>query len=184
MKPKGKRGQTLIYGLMAGLIAAFIVSFFSNAIAKKDFGEIGDSSLKLIDASKEAEKSLFYLDQSAKYSAYQTAYDLAQKGGFFKESECGDYFGFTLWQTLDENKKLKQCFPAQEEISGNFKSIFNANLNNYVQIFNQNSDAKIPLDNYNQIKLANKLDITGLANENIIIEIGKPGGITRFRRNI
>ena len=54
---KKKRGQVLLYGAIAGLIAAIIVSVFSSA-SNKGFEVIGVSSLALIKVSKEAEKVL------------------------------------------------------------------------------------------------------------------------------
>ena len=43
---------------------------------------IGWRQAIIVKTYQEGEKALFYTDQSAKYSAYQTIYELGQKGGY------------------------------------------------------------------------------------------------------
>lgn len=167
---KNKKSLLLMYGLMAGLLGAVIFTAIYSG-TKQEFNVIGDSSLILIGVSKEAEKSLFYLDQSSKYSAQQTIYDLAKSGGFAEESECGNNFGFALWQATDEQGNLVQCYPVQADINDTFEELFLSNLNEYLENYNEISDIKIPTDNYENVELKDKLEIIAIANENIEIPI-------------
>lgn len=160
---KNKKSQLLLYGVLAGLLGAVIVSIIYTS--SKDFNVIGTSSLALIGISKEAESALFYIDQSAKYSAYQSIYELGKNGGAY-EKKCGDYFGYDLWST--QNKKIDECFPDYQE---NFKSFFNKNLNQYASNY---PEVYIPADNY-EIQLKNKFEIIGLAKSNLEIPIGDIG---------
>jgi len=167
---KNKKSQLLMYSLIVGLVGAIIFSIIYSG-TKSTFNVIGDTSLSLIGVSQEAEKSLFYLDQSSKYSAQQAAYDLAQKGGFIEENGCGDNFGFAIWQAIDEEDNLVRCFPDQEKINDSYKILFLTNLNEHLENYNEISDINVPLDNYEEIELRNKLEIIGIAKENIEIPI-------------
>ena len=84
-----------------------------------------------------SQKDLFFIDQSAQYSAYQSIHDLAENGGFsLLGSQCGDYLGYALWNT-----PTLQCFPDYET---NFKAFLNANLNQYFTDYS----AVLPQNNY------------------------------------
>tara|TARA_Y100000310_G_scaffold67689_1_gene63046 strand:- start:2490 stop:3044 length:555 start_codon:yes stop_codon:yes gene_type:complete len=158
-----KKSQVLVYGLIAAVIAIIIFSYIGDVQPKKDFSIIGDSSLILLEISKEAEKTLFYIDQSAKYSTHQTIYDLAQNGGFADEKECGAYLGYSLWSS--DSKVITECNPDFKE---NFKTTFKKNLNEFFPNYPQEN---IPINNYN-LQLKDKLSVIGLATENIKIPIG------------
>lgn len=119
---KGKKGQVLLYGLMAGIIAGLVICFIYSVAIKKDFPMIDDASLSLIDSSIEAEKALLYLDQSAKYTTGKTIYDLAKKGGC-RYSVGDKYFGYNLWIPYG-------CYPDASSSKNSFRGIFRASLNN------------------------------------------------------
>jgi len=137
-----KKGQVLLYGLITGLIAAIIISYVSGVQTKRDFPVIGQSSLKIIEASKEAEKVLFYIDQSAKYSAQQAIYDLAQKGGC-KNSER--YFGYSIWR-INGNDPESICPQSRETINQNFMDLSSKNLNDFLQSY---EPITLSLNNFN-----------------------------------
>ncbi len=140
IKIKGKKGQLLLYGLIAGLIAAIVISFINNVVDKKQFPVIGDSSLSLMDLSIKAEKALLYIDQSSKYSAYQGIYDLAKNGG----CRNGDmYSEYRLW-TVDSPKQ-GICFPSSEDSKKGFSDFFSYILNNYLSKY---KNPALPLNNY------------------------------------
>jgi len=137
---KGKKGQLLFYGLIVGLIAAIIIGFISSAKEKEEFPVIGKSSLRLIDASIKAEKALIYIDQSAKYPAYQIIYDLAKVAG------CDDgnkYSGYTLWDVDDPAQT--PCIPSAELSKNIFLNLLPDKVDEYLSRY---TDADLPLNNY------------------------------------
>lgn len=169
IKLKSRKSQ-VFYGIVAGIIGAIIVSVIGTSTLKKDFDVIGKSSLQLLETSKEAEKALFYIDQSAENSAYSAIYQLGKQGGFSKNNDCSSYYGYELWQALDSKKNLIQCFPENPKLEESFKSIFSEHLNLYLKNFNIISPYPIPLDNYD-IQLQGNLEITGLAKTNLELPI-------------
>ncbi|MBL7054763.1 hypothetical protein ISS05_03315 [Candidatus Woesearchaeota archaeon] len=160
-----KTGQVLMYGLIFGLFGSLITYLAISYTSGREFSQIGQEALYLIKASNKAEQALFYIDQSAKYSVQQTIYDLAQKGGF-ESPKCGDYFGYSLWNT--KTKKIDECSPDYKE---NFKSAFSGNLDEYLP---NHPEVYIPLNNYN-LQLKNQLEIIGYAISDLEIPIGELG---------
>lgn len=176
---KGKKGQVLLYGVFAGLIAAVLVSIFSNA-SGKNFDVIGTSSLILLETANNAEKTLFYIDQSAKYSLQQSVYDLAQNGGVAEvetsdfgasaDYECGKFNDAYVWYELinsGQDYAKKACFD-ENSANKNLKYLFNKNLNQYLQ----NHPSSILVDNYDY-ELKGSLEITGKAQKPLIFRISK-----------
>ena len=160
---KGKKGLLLIYGVIIALIAAVVYSFVDSAVTKGKFPVIGDSSLSLIYSSLEAEKALFYIDQSAQYSAYQSIYDLAEKGGCYNGEV---YLGYTLWDVDAPNFAASQCYPNAEASKNDFLNIFSDNLNTHLSKY---EPAELPLNNYD-IDFENN-DLKALAKESLKIPI-------------
>ncbi len=187
---RNKKSQTLLYGLLAGLLGAIIVSVISDST--KDFDMIGQSSLALISVSKQAEKVLFYIDQSAKYALQQAVYDLAQKGGAsdvydsedidssgvdiaenneVEIKDCWKFNNANIWyeikKTPSGNYEANSCF--DENFAGvNLEYIFNKHLNQYLIKYPGN----ILTDNYNY-QIQNNLEILGLAIEPLKFDILK-----------
>ena len=140
IKIKAKKGQLLLYGLIAGLIAAIVLSFINNVVDKKEFPVIGDSSLSLMDSSIEAEKALFYIDQSTKYSSHQGIYDLAKSGG----CSSGNIYGtYRLWAV--DSPKPGICFPSAEDSKNGFFDFLSNVFNNYLSSYKA---LNLPLNNY------------------------------------
>ena len=139
-KIKGKKGQLLLYGLIAGLIAAIVISFINNVMDKKDFPVVGDSSLSLMDSSIETEKALFYIDQSAKYSSHQGIYDLAKNGGCSGGNIYGQY---RLWSVGGPKSGI--CFPSTQDSKNGFFDFFSNAFNNYLPSYKA---FNLPLKNY------------------------------------
>jgi len=158
---KSKKSQ--FFMILVVIIAVIVLTSALLIInLKRPYGQtIGWRQATIFKAYQEAEKAFFYIDQSAKYSAQQTVYELAQRGGH-EDTKCDDYFGYSLWN--NETKKIDECFPDYQE---SFKSIFNENLNKYLMIY---SDVILPRDNY-QWSLKNKLDIMGRAELELTIPI-------------
>ncbi|MBI3035522.1 hypothetical protein HYY71_04310 [Candidatus Woesearchaeota archaeon] len=137
----GKKGQVLLYGVLAGLLAAMIIPAISQAGNKKSFNVIGEYSMLFLKQSKEAEKSLFYIDQSAKYALQQAVYELAQNGisvsDFelneisinqpFERNRCGKFKETYAWYELKKDDKgnyfKSSCFE-DSALTTNLKFIF------------------------------------------------------------
>ncbi|MBI4453247.1 hypothetical protein HY636_01245, partial [Candidatus Woesearchaeota archaeon] len=82
---------------------------------------IGERQFSLIRTYQEAEKALFYIDQSAKYSLQQAVYELGKDGGlsevpasevlisreevYFPSAvrKCSKFYGYSLWREKDAN---------------------------------------------------------------------------------
>jgi hypothetical protein len=165
---KSKKGAFPLT-IMLVVMLAFILLYAWVMLASKYNAfdkKIGEKQYQLINTYQKAEKALFYIDQSAKYAAYQTIYDLGQKGGY-ERSDCGVYFGYNLWINLDDEKILKECYPKKENLEKKFIEMFNNNLNGYSSTY---TDLKISINNYN-FSLKNKLDIVGLAISDLVVPI-------------
>ncbi|MFW9876293.1 MAG: C40 family peptidase [Candidatus Thorarchaeota archaeon] len=135
---------------------------------------LGEFQFNLIKNFQKAEKALFYIDQSVKYAAYQTIYDLGQKGGY-EEPDCGDYYGYAYWINFDEENNIKRCYPEKgdiEKVKESFKSIFNENFNTYLIKY---PDVKIQKNNYDlSLKKEDiKLEIIGKAITKLVFNIVK-----------
>lgn len=182
-----KKAQVVMYGLLAGLVAAIIVSTISGIMNKKDFSIIGSSSLTFLGASFEAEKALFYIDQSAEYALRQSIYELAQSGGLpkveasieldsssfeledFKNSQtgCMAYYGYQIWHDKSDST-LKDCI-SDEKIRLGLEYLFNKNLNPYLLNYRP---ANILGDNY-IYEIRGNLEIIGKATHELKLDILK-----------
>ena len=168
---KSKKGA-LPFAITLVIMMVFVLIYAWLMLASKYDAfdkKIGEKQYDLINTYQSAEKTLFYIDQSSKYSAYQSIYDLGQKGGY-ENSDCGNYLGYNLWINFDEEENLIECYPKKEAIEENFKSIFNTNLNFYLIKY---PDVEIPEDNYDILLKTenNKLEILGKAKEKLFFEI-------------
>ena len=156
--------------VIIGLIA-LTTAFFALAKKQDPFKAepIGKKQYEIILAYQEGEKALFYIDQSAKYSALQAYFDLAENGGNHLAAKCGDYLGYALWNSKD--KKIDDCFPDYKK---NFELFFEDNLNEYLISY---PSADIPTYNYIFQVAENGpvIEIIGAALESISIDILKEG---------
>lgn len=180
---KNKKGMGLEWYFL--IVAFFIgtMAYFMGYIGPhKVIGNyIGQYQFEIIKASNKAEKSLFYIDQSAKYSLQQAIYDLAQNGGFseidsYEEIDtsgitdetteqskkgCGKFSGANVWYEIkkDSTGEYTQipCFD-EKFLTTNLEYRFNKNLNKYLS----NYPSNILTDNYNY-EIRNSLEILGKA---------------------
>jgi len=181
---KGKKGQLLIYGLIAGLIVAVVLAYVSSAADKREFPVIGESSLRLIDLSIEAEKALLHIDQSAKYSAYQAIYDNAKQGGCDTSGEIGGnvYSGYSLWNIENQDENPSTCDPSSDILKDNFMKDFKASLSLYLP------KEKIELSPDNYILNIEDNDLKGDAIRKLVVrkeiplQLGEPdvNGIYKY----
>jgi hypothetical protein len=132
-------------GIIVPLMAIFaLVLFVSAAVmfyGSKNITEekvIGKIQLELIKLYQEGERILFYIDESAKNTEYNSLVDLGKNAGYYK-TDCEKINGYYLW---DNN-----CKPNYKE---NFNNYFKDNLNFYLSKYPDkelNIDYNIKLDN-------------------------------------
>jgi len=122
---RSKKGFAFI-ALMVVATIVLLLSVITVVLMKENkfnFKKIGDLQLNAIQSYQNAEKTLFIIDQAAKYSAYATIHELAEGGGRYRvQSGCGDYLGYSI--LYDTGKK---CYP--ENINEEFLLTYNKNLN-------------------------------------------------------
>lgn len=170
---KSKKGLTILFGVIAGIIAAIVVSLLVNIKDTKQFSTIGEKSFTLLKYSKDAEKALFYIDQSSKYALQQAVYDLAKNGGISEsknEKTCGKFYGYSLWYSLEKdetnNSLMKSCFDPNQ-INDNLKYYFDKNLNIYLASY----PSKISSGYTYQVKEG--IEITGEPTKQLKFDIKK-----------
>lgn len=107
-----------------------LVSMIIVVISKQnkfDDKSIGEIQIETIKTYQNAEKTLFLIDQAAKYSAYKSIYELAENGGrHFLDSDCGDYLDYSIWYNRD-----KECYP--KNLGQDFKLIYTKNIDKLLQ---------------------------------------------------
>ena len=162
-----KKSTVLVYPVLFGFLIAVSIYFLLSLTGHFTIKEyVGKNSVGIIGASTNAENILFYIDQSAKYSALASIIELAENGGSFYDSKCEQYLGYTIWSTKD--KKIDECFP---DYKSNFKLIMDNNVNSYLKNY-ESSD--LPLPNYDYlVEESNRLEIIGIASNNIEVDIAK-----------
>lgn len=118
---QNKKGTVILLIVVFGFIIALASFLIWYNKYKPETGEIvyhiGEKQLAVLRAYQEGEKAMFYVDEAAKHSASQAAYDLALGGGFSEEPECGSYLGSFKW-----SGETGYCYPA--ELKKEFKERF------------------------------------------------------------
>jgi hypothetical protein len=110
---KSKRGFAYT-AFMVVAVLVLLISVITVVLMKENkfnFKRAGDLQLNTIETYQNAEKTLFLIDQAAKYTAYESVHELADNGGLYDTaSECGDYLGYSIWYDRDE-----ECYPKNPE---------------------------------------------------------------------
>ena len=135
---KNKKSKIFNVALLVGTIivtAALLMTINTKLGKSKDF-IIGSTQGEILKTYQLSQKILLYTDQSAKYSAYQSIYELAKKGGC---NESDDYLGYSIWG-FDVNSK---CSPDKEFAKKKFIPMFSDSLNNFLLKY---ESIKIPLN--------------------------------------
>jgi D-alanyl-D-alanine dipeptidase len=140
--------------LLASMMTVVIMK--QNKFENKKIGEI---QLQTINSYKNAEKTLFLIDQAGKYSIYKTIFELAENGGKYSVSEgCGDYLGYPIFYDRDT-----PCYPTDVE-------------NDFILTYNENLDSMLagitaPGSFSYQIMDTNPLNIVGASREMLEFQI-------------
>ena len=182
MQISNKKGIGLEwYFLYLALFLGFVAFFISYSGPHKIIQNyIGQYQFSVLSVANRAEKSLFYIDQSAKYSMQQAVYDLARNGGIseievsdteiFAKYGCERFNDAFVWYQLkktDSGYSKDYCFD-EKTVNDNLIYSFNKNLNQYFV----NYPGSIPTDNYNY-ELKNSLEIIGAAIHSLKFDILK-----------
>ena len=178
---KGQGGLELYLLLLAIFLSIiyFLGAYFGENKVLQNY--IGQYQFYMIKSSQEAEKSLFYIDQSAKYSMQQAIYDISRSGGISEientgtdeassDYKCGKFKDSYVWYEIKKKDKLydvQDCFD-EDSVGSNLIYVFDQNLNKYIS----SAPIEIPVDNYNY-DLKDNSEITGTANDPITFSILK-----------
>lgn len=176
---KKKKSSLFFMPLIVIILIIVLVNLYIVLLEKGSFTKpIGSRQFDLFKVYSKAESSLFYTDQSAKYSLQQSIYELAQNGGiseydindFFIEHECGKFSDAYVWYKLDKDANgisKEECFDESSAIS-NLEYYFNKNLNHYLENYPHN----LLVNNYNY-DIEDGLEIVGKARGPLIFYILK-----------
>ena len=140
---KNKKAKYFILMVVLGMLigeVAMLISIIETGSKLKSAGTIGLKQTLLFSSYQEAEKTLFYVDMSARWAAEEAFSKVALRGGFPDETACSSYLGFAVWDFEDPN-----CIPAGTIREMAFSDSMNEILDWY---FNKAPELLIPLDNY------------------------------------
>ena len=192
---KSKKGAILFSIILVVFLVAILLFAWSLLSSKYSIFDknIGQRQYELINTYQKAEKTLFYTDQSAKYSLQHSLYELAQNGGapqieisseidstsfeladFDKptDKDCKSFYGYSIWYELkkDESGNIIQneC-TSQVKIKSNLEYLFDKNLNQYLVNY---PEANILTNNY-VYETNGNLEITGRAMYELKFDILK-----------
>ena len=158
-----KKTTLFVYPALLGFIIVLAFYFiWSNAYKPEERTDfIGEAQTSIIETAQDAEKALFYVDESAKYAQYLALEILWSKGGFKDVASCGEYNNFVIWK---DHTKEEECFP--DGLSTSFIEFFKQELDGFLVKY---TETAIPLNNYDVYLEENK--IIGIAKERLELDI-------------
>lgn len=135
---------SLVLITFGSLIALFMVI---NNLEKQiaPVNGIGGVALEIAGGNLEAQRVLFYVDESAKISAGQAFVNLSKNAGLASKNDCGVIFDggneFVVWKS-----EGKSCFDV--DFYGVFQKFFNERMNVFLNLLKPVSDVGFVFDNY------------------------------------
>ncbi len=162
-----KKGYVFVPFIVIGTF--FVLTFALLVLSKKyevrdsegNQRFVGEKQSQIFLAYQKGENALFYISQSARYSAQSTITKLAAN-----ESGCDTIFGYGVWVT-----KTANCIPNKISAENKFKEEFKDRLASFTSKY---SDAAIPtFDNYDISSQNDKLKIIGDSSSDLIISTSK-----------
>ena len=127
---KNKRGAPVPMVIVVLVAFVTLTALWSILLGKLLTNkELGSKQFMLFETYQKGEQTMFFVEQSGKYAAYQSIYELAKNGSYEQEPDCGVYNGYVLW-----NNEGKECFPTIESINETFESVFNQRVGEYLAI--------------------------------------------------
>jgi hypothetical protein len=86
--------------------------------------EIGEYPIDVMLKIQEGSKAMIYLDVAARFSLYQSLYELQKNGGLSDTGDCGMYYDFAVWK----DAKGKYCLPEKKDVRESFQKYVTASL--------------------------------------------------------
>ncbi|MBD3309937.1 transglycosylase SLT domain-containing protein [Candidatus Woesearchaeota archaeon] len=167
---RSRKGVVFMVILVAIIVPVIMFSLFVKMEIKKANvanKELGEMQFELLQTYQRGEKTLLYVDQSAKYSMHHAIYDLLESGGYAK-SPCGEKQGYMLWKNLE-----KDCYPDRDSLAEQYPVFLNDHINFYAGAFPEKG---IPFDNYEyQADIDDDIEVIGIAFQNIMLDVDVPG---------
>lgn len=160
-----KKGTAWQYYFLIFAFYIGVVAYFITTINFTFDGFIGENAYKLLEAKQKGDEALFFLQLSSKLATQQAIYELADKGGM-DFSACGDYYGYTLWQS-ENQEKASQCIPSRKTGRVTFQLFFEDILS---QQLLTHPNFLFPV-HYNTT-LIGKLNVEGKVDDDIVIPVG------------
>lgn len=181
---KNKKGTIAMYGTAFGLLLAIIVFFYYSSQTDKYMTNYGLNQTKIILAYQAGERALLYVDQAAKISMQQGAYELAKYGFYSKEGFDsaaklgfgGEQFAYWKDESVGFDPEKQDCavtvtenYPRvdDESTNANFWSITHSHLSQQLGLAKRD----IP-DSYNSFRtsrLSGGTTLSAEASEPIVI---------------
>ena len=169
---RNKKG--LDYAAWLVLVVFITIVYLYIQLATKVEGfqvSIGESQVAVLNAYQDGENALLYVDQAAKYSAYQAAGTLAQRGAVLKDA-CGtlteDSKTITAWTAGGKN--IDDCLSRVQPYD-TFAALMNERLDSYIASY-KNPQVTLPANNYDI--LVQDKTVTGTAIEPAIAFLKPP----------
>ena len=125
--------KSQLFGILLVVAAAIVLSTAFIIISGKTSPyrkQVGVRSLNIYKTYQEMEKVLIYVDQSARFSAYNAIFEAAADGGFAGDSECGRYSGYNLL-----NNAAEDCSLDLADYEKNLKDKILGNLKRYLGMY-------------------------------------------------
>ncbi|MBT7391526.1 hypothetical protein HN827_01750 [archaeon] len=172
---KNKKSTVYTMFIFSLLIVVVIVpyAFIRATKVKNKFDNfIGESQIHILKTYEKGEKTLFYVDESAKFSFNNLIIKNIREN--IINSNCRKIGDFYILYDEFSQEECKLHFNIEEEnIMAEFHPSFKEKLNNFGE--------KIPEINY-EYSLNDKMELIGLTNDKIHIEIN-PDYIIRIKNN-
>jgi murein DD-endopeptidase MepM/ murein hydrolase activator NlpD len=133
-----KRGQVFMMILVVVTLIGLSLIFMAMISKFEGFDKaIGERQFEIWNAHAKAQSAQFYIDLSAQLAADQSVKALAARGGL-RETACGEYFGYPLWMSKDQD-----CTPTKPADA--YTQVFDDTLNELLVLY---PDIYLPTSNY------------------------------------
>ncbi|MDP3765839.1 MAG: D-Ala-D-Ala carboxypeptidase family metallohydrolase [Nanoarchaeota archaeon] len=179
LKKKALFFEGLMFFIVLIILTTALFTLYKKQNKFPDQFKIGERQFSLIKTYQKAEKVLFYIDQSAKYSAYQSVFDLANKGGFYEVPGCGSFGDFNVWVSIEKDNKnqliVKKCYPNKDILKESSKKFFHDIFSEFIA---NHPEVYIPTSY--DYELDGNLEIKGKTAESLVFDIAleKPAAKT------
>jgi len=131
---KSKKAKYFVLYVVVALIIAQVTMVIWMMRTNSDFektGKIGQKQLLIFSSFQDAEKTLFYIDMSARWAVEDAFVKTALKGGMPYQTDCQNYLGFSVW---DFDSAGQKCLPNKDNLEKSFAESMNENLEKYFKL--------------------------------------------------